>query len=172
VEQQIAAMERQLGELMRALEQAQRLGGLGVLAASVAHEMNNILTPIQGYARSALARPGDRELAATALRRAAEGAERGGEIARCILALAGEAAGGGGVGTGVAGAVAEAVEAAGGVLGEAGVRVEVVVQAGLEAAMPRAGLVHVLLNLLVNAGRAMAGRGGVVRIGCSGSEWM
>lgn len=166
VESQIAAMERQLAEVMRALERAQQLAGLGVLAASIAHEVNNILTPIQGYARSALSRPGDSTLTQTALRRAAEGAERGGEIARCILALAGEAAGGACDGCGVAGAAAEAVESATEVLTQNHVRVQLGIEVGLRVAMPRAGVVHVLLNLLVNAGRAMSGRGGIVRIEC------
>lgn len=159
-------MERQLTEVMRALQRAQQLAGLGVLAASIAHEVNNILTPIHGYARSALSRPGDLALTETALRRAAEGAERGGEIARCILALAGEAAGGAREVYGVASAAAEAVEAATAVLTESDVRVELSIEAGLKVAMPRAGLVHVLLNLLVNAGRAMSGYGGVVRVQC------
>lgn len=173
LERQMAALEQRVITLMAAVQDAQRLGALGVLAATVAHEINNVLTPIQGYARSALARPDDAALGRRALERAAEGAERGAQIARSVLALAGESVlpeSGGVTATPVGGAVAEAVELARLASDRAGVRVEVDIEAGIRAQIARVGLVQVVQNLLLNAAGAMRERGGTVRIGASGVD--
>ncbi len=57
VEDRLAVVERQLA-------QAQRLATLGTLAAGIAHEINNILTPVLAYAQLARANPHDRAMGA------------------------------------------------------------------------------------------------------------
>ena len=78
--------------LVAAVESTRGLSALGVLAASIAHELNNMLTPIRGYAQAALARPDDLELMRRALERAADASDRAGHLVRSILDLAGEVA--------------------------------------------------------------------------------
>ena len=64
-------LESQLNQLRAQVRQAQQLSSLGVAAATIAHEVNNLLTPIRGYAQAALA-TGDQELAHKALTRTIE----------------------------------------------------------------------------------------------------
>lgn len=51
---QIDRLENEFGHLRAQVHKAQRLATLGTGAASLAHEFNNLLTPIFGYAQSAL----------------------------------------------------------------------------------------------------------------------
>lgn len=71
--------------LQAALDHHERLATLGTLAGLIAHEFNNILTPVMSYAQMALAKPEDRDLAVKALHRAVEGSERAASIAAAIL---------------------------------------------------------------------------------------
>lgn len=54
IEKVLADLEGQLSELRGQVRQAQQLAGLGTAAATLAHEINNLLTPIISYADSAL----------------------------------------------------------------------------------------------------------------------
>lgn len=54
IEQQLAALQDQLDVLKAQVRQAQQLAGLGTAAATIAHEVNNLLTPILSYAQAAL----------------------------------------------------------------------------------------------------------------------
>lgn len=64
----------------------------------IAHELNNILTPVLSYAQLALSRPGDRALAERALTRAVAGVESAAKVTAAILAFAREDDGGEGAG--------------------------------------------------------------------------
>jgi len=65
-EQQLSAVQSQLDLLKAQVRQAQQLAELGTAAATIAHEVNNLLTPILSYAQSALER-GDEKLSRKAL---------------------------------------------------------------------------------------------------------
>ncbi len=64
-----------LDQVAGELEQLHRLALLGILSAGVAHEINNILTPVIAYAHAALAADSDGRLKSKALRKALHGAE-------------------------------------------------------------------------------------------------
>ncbi len=49
-----AQLQSQLDHLKSQVHQAQQLAGLGAAAATIAHEVNNLLTPIRAYAQAAL----------------------------------------------------------------------------------------------------------------------
>ncbi len=66
-------------------ERAQRLATLGILAGSIAHEVNNILTPMLSYAQLALQNPADVELTEKALSKTISGAEKAGHIMSSLL---------------------------------------------------------------------------------------
>ncbi len=62
----LALLEKQFEVLKARVRQAQQLAGMGTIAPTLAHEVNNLLTPIIGYATKAL-ETGDPELMNKAL---------------------------------------------------------------------------------------------------------
>jgi signal transduction histidine kinase len=70
--------------LRQQLLHSQRLAALGTMTAMVAHEFNNILTPIINYAQLAQANPA---LAGKAIARAADGGKRASHICKAILGI-------------------------------------------------------------------------------------
>ncbi|MCK4873899.1 MAG: hypothetical protein KAS72_14355 [Phycisphaerales bacterium] len=78
-------IEGELGTLDRQVAHANRLASLGTITGIIAHELNNILTPVMSYAQLALANPDDEQLVHKALQRAFEGSERASHIVSAIL---------------------------------------------------------------------------------------
>lgn len=54
LEQHIQRLEEQFGKLREQVRQSQQLASLGTAAAMMAHEYNNLMTPVVSYARYAL----------------------------------------------------------------------------------------------------------------------
>ncbi|MEX2387249.1 MAG: histidine kinase dimerization/phospho-acceptor domain-containing protein, partial [Phycisphaeraceae bacterium] len=81
-------LEEQLQQVRDGLTQSHRLATLGTIATIIAHEYNNILTPVISYAQLALANPEDAELARKALEKALGGAERAAHISSSLLGFA------------------------------------------------------------------------------------
>ncbi|MEO0586691.1 MAG: HAMP domain-containing sensor histidine kinase [Planctomycetota bacterium] len=151
-------MDRRLEAIRDELSHHHRLTTLGTMAAIIAHEINNLLTPVGSYAQLALSRPGDAKLADKALRQALAGAERAARIADSILGLTHHRRGGG------ACAVRPVIEDALACLvrdpSRDGIAVTIEAKADLNAAIDSDQLVQVLLNLMLNACRAMGQKGG------------
>jgi signal transduction histidine kinase len=158
---QVERIQQQLQRVGELAEQSERLAVLGTMAASIAHEINNILTPVKAYAELALSNPGDRGLVVKALERAAQGVDRATRIAEMILACSreGERMSDGGCGMADVGEVAR--RAVGALPSDPGgaFPVEMKVVAGCLAAMDGVALEQVILNLLLNARAAMGGGG-------------
>ena len=55
VEGCVAVLQERLDRLQAEVRQAQQLAALGVMAASMAHEFRNLLSPVRGYLQAALA---------------------------------------------------------------------------------------------------------------------
>lgn len=147
--------------LRAALRDSQRLATLGTLAGAICHEINNILTPVMSYAEMASEQPGDAALTRKALERAYHGADRASRIASAILALAG------GKRSDPASARADAAQAARDALlclandpERFGIRVHTDIEPGCLAAIDQVELQQVLLNLILNAVKAMRPSGG------------
>jgi len=148
-------------------ELSHRLRALGTLSAALAHEMNNLLTPILGYTRLAMEQPNDPGLQQKALARTHDAAERAVRACDAVMSLAR------GPESAVAAAphaagVAAAVRAAGALMGwtaaDADTRLTVSVEPDtLTAGLAPAALEQVLVNLMQNARRAM-GPGGAVTV--------
>lgn len=66
IEQRLTDLQAKLDVLKAQVRQAQQLAGLGTAAATIAHEANNLLTPILNYSQSALD-SGDSDLQVKAL---------------------------------------------------------------------------------------------------------
>src|SRR6476620_7476582 len=85
-------MQAQLDFLRQQLTESQRVATIGTIAAVIAHEFNNLLTPIVSYSQYALssaesANP-DLELIKKALARSGQAAEKAGRICTSMLGLA------------------------------------------------------------------------------------
>src|SRR5271170_4715696 len=60
--QHFEALEAQFQQVRDGLMHCHRLTTLGTIASTIAHEYNNILTPVLSYAQLALSRPDDATL--------------------------------------------------------------------------------------------------------------
>jgi signal transduction histidine kinase len=151
---------------------SQRLATIGTIAAVIAHEFNNILTPVVSYAQFALssadsATP-DMELIRKALTKSFQGASKAGKICTSMLALArGEST------SGIV-SVQQLVDEALLVLArdpqKDGIALRVQVQPDLFVSVDPIQLEQVLLNLLINARHAMLGKGGSLTVKASAAE--
>src|SRR5262245_23940504 len=82
------AITRAGGELVSLREETDhvyRLATLGTLAAGIAHEINNILTPALSYAHLARANPSDQHLQDKAIEKAISCIDAATRIARHVL---------------------------------------------------------------------------------------
>jgi signal transduction histidine kinase len=84
-EEEIRRLREEVSTLQEQLRHTQRLAAVGTMAAMVAHEFNNILTPVINYAQMAQRNP---SLVPKAIDRAADGGKRATDICRALLSLA------------------------------------------------------------------------------------
>jgi signal transduction histidine kinase len=166
--QEIDQLQDQVAALTTALEHRERLATLGTIAGLIAHEFNNILTPVMSYAQMAMARPEDRELSAKAHVKAMEGAERAAAIAAAILGFVRDDSPGVPRGTSPVAPVHEALERALECLAREpekdAIQLVVDLPDGVAMRMRPVALQHVLLNLILNARAAMLPGGGVLAV--------
>ena len=162
----LAETQRQLDDLREQLTESQRLATIGTIAAVIAHEFNNLLTPIVSYSQYALqsaesAKP-DAELIKKALNKAFQSSTKAGRICTSMLGLARGESSFGNV------EIQRLVEETLLVLArdpqKDGIALRVQVQPGLAVQGDHVQLEQVLLNLLINARQAMLGRGGSITI--------
>ncbi len=150
-------LERQLDQVREGLTHSHRLATLGTIATIIAHEYNNILTPVITYAQMALASPDDHALMKKTVEKSLAGAERAAKISSSLLGFAQEAD------LAHAARVPEVVDDAVSCLGrhpsKDGIDLQIDVPDVLVAISPL-NLQQVLLNLLLNARKVMRRTGG------------
>jgi signal transduction histidine kinase len=83
--EQIERMQSEVGALEDGVQRSERLISLGLMAGLIAHEFNNIMTPILAYVQMALRNPEKTELSKRALSKTLEGATRAAQVAQVIL---------------------------------------------------------------------------------------
>ncbi len=163
---QLSQMEQQLHFLRDQLTESQRLATIGTIAAVIAHEFNNLLTPIVSYSQYALQsaesdKP-DMELIRKALSKSFQGSTKAGRICTSMLGLArGESVFGQ---VNVQKLVDEALAVMARDPQKDGIALRVQVQPDLVVVGDTVQLEQVLLNLLINARQAMLGKGGSITI--------
>ncbi len=169
---QVANFQSQLDDLRQQLTESQRLATIGTLAAVIAHEFNNLLTPIVSYCQFALTsaegvQP-DMDLVRKALGKSFQSATKAGKICSSLLALArGESS------TGVVAiqtVVNEVLQVMARDPQKDGLALRVQVAPGLTVEADAVQIEQVLLNLLINARHAMLGRAGSLTIKAGLSE--
>ncbi len=159
--ERLEEMEREVAGLRRELDQSQRLATLGTIAGSIAHEFNNILTPVLSYAQMALATQGDQALVAKALHKAMDGSERASKIASAMLGFVKDEERGP---ADVSGVVDQTLACLARDPSRDGVKLKLEIEPSLSVAMSSVALQQVLMNLILNAVEAMKPSGGDLTI--------
>jgi signal transduction histidine kinase len=163
---QVADMQQQLDLLRDQLNESQRLSTIGTIAAVIAHEFNNLLTPIISYSQYALQsaqsdKP-DMPLICKALTKSFQGSEKAGRICASMLSLArGESSFSD---VSVQHMVDEVLNVLARDPQKDGIALRVQVQPDLKIQGDSVQLEQVLLNLLINARQAMLGKGGSLTV--------
>lgn len=154
--------EADLAALRKELDHSHQLATLGTLTAGIAHEINNILTPVLAYAQLAVANPHDSTLRGKALQRAISGVESAARITEAVLGFARQED------VDLHADLVEVIESTIACLGRDperdGIDLLIEVHKGARVAIRPLALQQVLLNLMINALTAMAGRRGQLRI--------
>lgn len=156
-------LEAQFNQLRQGLTHSHRLTTLGTLASIVAHEYNNILTPVISYAQMALADPADAELMKKAVERALSSAERAAQISSSLLGFAQENDGANAAN--LPEVAREAVACLARDPEKDGIHMQIDLP-DVSAAISPLNLQQVLVNLILNAKKAMRRTGGTIHIAC------
>jgi signal transduction histidine kinase len=166
VNEQLVRAQEQLDSLRDQLCESQRLATIGTIAAVIAHEFNNLLTPIVSYSQFALQsaesdKP-DMELIRKALSKSFQSSTKAGKICQSMLSLArGETVFGQ---VSVQKLIDEVLTVLARDPKKDGIAMRVQVQPDLTVFGDSVQLEQVLLNLLINARQAMLGRPGPLTI--------
>ncbi|HVP13713.1 MAG TPA: ATP-binding protein [Phycisphaerae bacterium] len=160
--QHLDGLERRLIELQLQVERLQRLAALGTISAMLAHEFNNILTPIVSYCGYAIQR-GDPDLMRTAVEKTHKNAQRLTTLCNRILGMAVDDQMGP-TDTALLPLVRDAVECLGRDLEKDNIALSIDVPENLKAHATPGALQQVLFNLVINARQAMIEKGGTLKI--------
>jgi signal transduction histidine kinase len=163
---QLSAAQQQLELLRDELTETQRLATIGTIAAVIAHEFNNILTPIVSYAQFALqsaeSDQPDMELIKKALSKTYQSSTKAGKICTSMLGLArGESSFGL---VDVQKVIDEVLLVLARDPQKDGIALRVQVQPSMIVYGDPVQLEQVMLNLLINARHAMLGKGGSLTV--------
>lgn len=158
--------QQQLDLLKEQLTESQRLAAIGTIAAVIAHEFNNILTPMISYSQYALqsaeSDQPDMLLIRKALSKSFQASSKAGKICNSMLSLARGQASFGPV------SVQQLVDEVLLVMArdpqKDGIALRVQLQPELMIEGDQIQLEQVLLNLLINARQAMLGKGGSLTV--------
>lgn len=156
-------LETRLADLQKGLTRSHRLATLGTMATIIAHEFNNILTPVISYCQLALGRDdGDMALYRKAVEKALKGAERAAQISSSMLGFAREADGS------PVCCVREIVDEVFSCMArdpkKDGIELVLEIPDDCWVRIPPIALQQVLLNLVLNARQAMRRNGGTLRL--------
>ena len=162
LEQAVQTLQERIDLLQASLSRQQKLATLGMVTAVLAHEFNNILTPMISYTRYALSDKADDALRTKALEKALGGAERAAHISQSLLGFARDDES---RSVDIAHAVEETLSCISRDPAKDGITLQIDVETGLWAAMNAGQFQQVLMNLVVNARSALvAQRGGIRRL--------
>jgi two-component system NtrC family sensor kinase len=165
----LAEARQELDAVKQQLTESQRLATIGTIAAVIAHEFNNLLTPMVSYSQYAMRSAGgetpDMELIKKALSKSFQASTKAGKICNSMLSLARGESTFGPV------PVQQLVDETLSVLArdpqKDGIALRVQVQPNLLVDGDAVQLEQVLLNLLINARHAMLGKGGSLSVKAS-----
>ncbi|MEX0742093.1 MAG: ATP-binding protein, partial [Phycisphaeraceae bacterium] len=163
--EELESIEAKLRTLQEGLTRSHRLATLGTMASVIAHEFNNILTPMISYCQIALADPSDTAMMRKAVEKSLRGAERAAEVSQSMLGFARPSERREQGTCEVAKVVTEVFSCLVRPPEKDGLSVDVQVDEAIVAAISPTALQQVLLNITLNATRAMGRHRG--RLGIS-----
>jgi two-component system NtrC family sensor kinase len=159
----LADHEQQNNALKSQITQLQALANIGTITHMIAHEMNNLLTPLGNYASLALKNPGDKALVEKALRKTAQTSKQATKILESMLSLAD--------GKRQEKKNARLIALVEGIFNclcrdfsKDGITVEIRMPEDLKVWAVPVQIQQVLMNLILNARDAMLPRGGILSI--------
>lgn len=155
------ALEEQFQQIRDGLTQSHRLVTLGTVATTIAHEYNNLLTPVVTYAQMALAKPDDHALMKKAVEKALAGAERAAAISASLLGFAHEQHAE--RTANLRQVFEESINCLGRHPAKDGIDLELDLPA-VDVAISPLNLQQVFVNLFLNARRAMGCKGGTLSV--------
>lgn len=162
-------LQARVSELEHELERTQRLATIGTLMGSIAHEFNNILTPVMSYAQLAQQSPEDRALVSKALQKAVEGTERAAQIAAALLGFIRDDETE--LVTHVGAAIRDCLACVGREPQKDGISLVVEAPTDCWVRIRPVALQQVLMNLLLNAWEVVSAGSGQIRIKAECSTW-
>lgn len=165
----IEQLQARIDDLEDQLARAERLATLGTMSGAIAHEFNNILTPLLSYSGMALENLDDHALVRRALERTVRGVTRAGEIAEALLGSIQDPAIEPPICL-VSETVANAIKSMVRAPERDGIEIMCEIPADLEAAISPSALHQIMLNLILNACDAMRPGPGTIAITGSASN--
>jgi signal transduction histidine kinase len=161
--QSLAKHQQQNEELKEHLERLQPLANVGTVTCMIAHEVNNLLTPLTNFAALALNNPEDPALANKALQKVIQNCRRASEIMESMLNVAnGQSQKK--TNTRLIALVQEVFKCLCRDFTKDGIKVQLCIPANLEVWAIPVQIQHLLMNLILNAREAMLPRGGILTI--------
>lgn len=148
------------------IAQLQALANIGVTTSMIAHEINNLLTPLGNYAQLALNNPNDEALAKKALQKTVKNSQRACKVTESILAVASgrknekqE--------TGLLDLVEEIFSCLARDFSKDKISVNIHIDKDLKISGVAIQIQQVIMNLILNARQAMLDKGGTLTINAS-----
>lgn len=160
---QLAQQQRRNETLEKEAVQLEALANLGSATAMIAHEINNLLTPLTNYAELSLKHIDDKELAERTLRRTAKNCRQAGKIMESILSMA-KAGCGEKIETPLLLMVNSVFDCLCRDFSKDGITVELIVSEDLQVYASPVQMQQAIMNLVLNAREAMIPRGGKLTI--------
>jgi two-component system NtrC family sensor kinase len=160
---QLAEQQTSNNQLKSQVEQLETLANLGMVSAMIAHEINNILTPLGSYAQLAMRHPEDEALIHKTIQKTAANSQRASKILESMLAMA----------TGVAqpkadhrlkALVDDVFVCLARDFSRDNISVTIEIPEDLTISAQGVCFQQVLMNLILNAREAMLGTGGELKI--------
>jgi signal transduction histidine kinase len=145
------------------LVQLQHLANTGTISHMIAHELNNLLTPLRNYAAVALENPEDKRFVQKALRKTVRNCERAAEVMESMLALA-DGRTQGKENVRLNDLVEEIFTCLCRDFGKDGITVKIGIPEDLTIMCIPVQIQQVIMNLILNARDAMLPNGGILRI--------
>lgn len=161
--QHLKDIQQQKESLQSQLDQVQHLANMGTVSYMIAHEINNLLTPLKSYASLALNNLDDHALAEKALHKTVQNCDRASQIMESMLALAnGDTQNK--KGNELLALVKDIFACLCRDFSKDGITVEICIPQGLIVWAVPVQIQQVMMNLILNARQAMLPRGGVLAI--------
>jgi signal transduction histidine kinase len=165
---ELESVAERIDQLHAQLRQAQKLASLGATAAVIAHEFNNLFTPIVAYARHALDTD-DVPLMKRALEKTLTQVEIMRNMSDRVIGLAKQ--GDSGLkAVNVAAVVSNAIECLCRDLNKDNITVQTQIDPALTVRANESSLLQVLFNLVINARQAMLGRRGRLTVDAAAQD--